>query len=170
MKFNDRFKEIISEWHYTDDPARDYDEYNAEQERALFKEFEDESYANATSDFVVTFKKDQDRYVIVVDQIVTSFGISDRILESAGISSSDTIEVLGVTIGYTIYDAYDPDNCYINDIDDFYPEDVTVNDTSVSDRSFFDTELWEYIEEAIKEEFIQGHSSNDIWEDWVSRR
>lgn len=169
MKFNDRFKEIISEWHYTDDPARDYDEYNAEQERALFKEFEDESYANATSDFVVTFKKDQDGYVIVVDQIDTSIVISDRILESAGVSSSDTIEVLGVNIGYTINDAYDPDNCYINDIDEFEPEDATINDTPVSD-SFFDTELWEYIEEAIKEEFIQDRSSNDIWEDWVSRR
>ena len=67
MKFDDRFKQIINEWRYTDDPARDYDEYEKEERERLETEFIKENIAKNTSSYNVSFIPFQNDYKIIVN-------------------------------------------------------------------------------------------------------
>lgn len=174
MKFDDRFKQIISEWRYTDDPARDYDEYEREERERLEAEFIEENIAKNTSSYNVSFIPFNGVYKIIVNGKETEIHVKEKTFADTGISPDDILHIGDIEFHYKIqvedFDAYD---YYVDEILDGEPLDFTVvrsvdGSKRELDEKFYDTSLFDDILEAIRWYFGKYHSPNEILDDWIA--
>lgn len=174
MKFDDRFKQIINEWRYTDDPARDYDEYEKEERERLETEFIKENIAKNTSSYNVSFIPFQNDYKIIVNGKETEIHIEEKMLIDANISSDDILHIGDIELHYKIrVDNFDADDYYVDEILDEEPLDFTVvrsvdGSKRELDEKFYDTSLFDNILEAIRWYFGKYHSPSEILDDWTA--
>lgn len=174
MKFDDRFKQIINEWRYTDDPARDYDEYEREERERLEAEFIEENIAKNTSSYNVSFIPFNGVYKIIVNDKETEVLVREKTFADTGVSPGDILHIGDVELHYKIQvENFDADDYYVDEILDDEPLDFTVvrsvdGSKRKLDEKFYDTSLFDNILEAIRWYFGKYHSPSEILDDWTA--
>ena len=175
MKFDDKMKQIVSEWRYTDDPARDYDEYSREQDEYLKEQILEDNIVKNVSSYEIKFMPYNGVYKIVINGQESEVLLKEKTLIDANVSSNEILDVGDVELHYEIAVENNSDEYYVESVLDNEALDFTVakdengNERKL-DENFYDTLLWDNILEAIDWYFIKYHTSNEIWEEWLNRR
>lgn len=173
MKFDEKFKKIINEWRYTDDPADDYDDYIQDEREYLLKQMKENSSTSNISSYDVSFYKNStDTALIVIDSKRTSIMVTIKLIKNANLNVDDKLTIDDYYIAYKFEDFYNDeesineDGTYVSEIVDTEMRgDIIVNGTK-KNNDLIENELFEKIEDAISDFFIENHLSTDIIDDF----
>lgn len=174
MKFDEKFKQIIYEWQHLIDNPREYDDYMNEQREYLLREMKENPSTSNTSSYKIEFyKNSENTALIIVDSKRTSIMVPIELIKKANLNTNDKITLNEYNIYYDFSDS-NYDEKYIDENDLFVNEiteteahgDILINNNTQSSDELIDTELFEKIEEAIADFFIENHFGEDIIDDF----